>query len=91
MTRDINTLGVFVVTDALPPAGALVQMEIILPKLADTGAGMHLHGEGIVLRSDVHGAKGAGVAERGFAASMQFYPEAAASVLSHMEIAGDVV
>jgi hypothetical protein len=91
VTRDINTFGVYVVTEASPPAGALVQMEVILPKLADSGSGMHLHGEGVVLRSDVHRTNDAGLSERGFAASVQFYPEAAASALSQMEITGDVV
>ena len=33
VTRDINTFGVYVLTDALPPVGALVQMEIALPRL----------------------------------------------------------
>ena len=81
-TRDINTLGVYVLTDALPPVGALVQMEIVLPKLVDSGPGMHLTGDGIVLRCESSGAKGVGVAGGGFAASVQFYPESTESVLS---------
>ena len=91
VTRDINTTGVYVQTDALPPVGSRVQMEIVLPKLADTGPGMHLAGEGIVLRSEHSSAMGAAASAGGFAASMQFYPEATTSVLGHMEISGRVV
>ena len=50
--RDINTFGVYVLTDSLPPVGARVQMEIMLPTLTDTGSGMHLQGEGVVLRRE---------------------------------------
>jgi hypothetical protein len=32
VTRDINALGVYVQTDSLPPVGARVQMEILLPQ-----------------------------------------------------------
>jgi hypothetical protein len=86
VTRDINTFGVYVQTDAMPPVGALVQMEIVLPKLADNSPGMHLHGEGVVLRCD-HG----GAHESGFAASAQFYPETADVVLSQLKVSGQIV
>jgi hypothetical protein len=85
VTRDINIFGVYVLTDALPPVGALVQMEIALPKLVDTGSGMHLHGEGVVRRAEPHSAKGVGASEGAFAASVQFYAEATESVLSHLK------
>ena len=79
VTRDITAFGVYVVTDALPPVGARVQIEIALPKLTEKSSGMQLHGEGVVLRSD------SGVAtERGFAASAQFYPETSDVVLSQL-------
>ncbi len=91
VTRDINTFGVYVLTDTLPPVGARVQMEIVLPKLADNGSGMHLHGEGVVLRGESRGSQGAGSSEAGFAASVQFYPEAAASVLSRLATSGQAV
>lgn len=91
VTRDINTFGVYVLTNALPPAGALVQIEIVLPKLADTGPGMHLTGEGVVLRVDPRGTRANGNTECGFAASVQFYPEPTESVLSHLKISGQVV
>lgn len=87
-TRDINTFGVFVVTDSLPPVGSRVQMEIMLPTLTDTGSGMHLQGEGIVLRGEPRGAEGTGSGQAGFAASVQFYPETTATVLSHLETSG---
>ncbi len=91
VTRDINTFGVYVLTDAVPPVGARVQMEIVLPKLADTGSGMHLHGEGVVLRAEPHSAKGVGTIGRGFAASLQFYPASTESVLSQLKTSGQVV
>jgi len=85
ITRDMNASGVYVLTDALPPVGALVQLDILLPKLEDPGFGMSLAGEGVVLRVEPHGHPGAGAGESGFAASMQFYPEETASVLSRLE------
>jgi len=85
VTRDINASGVYVLTDVLPPVGALVQLDILLPKLKDPGFGMSLAGEGVVLRVEPHGANNAGAAESGFAASVQFYPEPAEVVLSHLK------
>ena len=80
VTRDIHTFGVYVKTNAVPPLGALVQMEIVLPKLGDDSPGMRLQGEGIVLRCDYGEAT-----KSGFAASAQFYPEAAEAVLSQIK------
>jgi hypothetical protein len=91
VTRDINTFGVYVLTNELPPVGALVQVEIVLPKLADTGSGMHLTGEGAVLRREPGAPKGDGTSEGGFAASMLFYPELRESALSHLKTSGQVV
>jgi hypothetical protein len=91
VTRDINTHGVYVLTDALLPVGARVHVEIVLPKLVNTGSGMHLHGEGVVLRTDPHSAKSLGATETGFAASVQFYHESADSVLSSLKTSGQVV
>jgi len=91
VTRDINISGVYVLTDTLPPVGARVQMEIVLPKMADTGFGMRLHGEGVVHRSEPRGSKGAGSSDEGFAASVHFYPEATAWVLSHLATSGQAV
>ena len=85
VTRDINTSGVYVVTDAIPPVGARVQMEIVLPKLMDASPGMHLEGDGIVLRCENGGAT-----KCGFAASAQFYPEATDAVLSLLRASGRV-
>jgi hypothetical protein len=84
--RDINTSGIYVLTDAVPPIGARVQMEIVLPKLVDTSPGMHLQGEGVVLRCEFGDAS-----KRGFAASAQFYPDAADAVLSQLKTSGQVV
>ena len=91
VTRDINAFAVYVLTNALPPAGALVQMEIVLPKLADTGPGMHLTGEGVVLRVDCRGTKANRTTECGFAASVHFYPEPTEWALSHLKISGQIV
>jgi hypothetical protein len=91
VTRDINTFGVYIVTDALPPVGALVQMDILLPKLEAPGFGMSLAGEGIVLRVEPGRSESAGTSEPGFAASVQFYPETTGSALSHLETFGRVV
>ena len=85
MTRDINASGVYIQTEVLPPVGALVQLDILLPKLDDPGFGMSLAGEGVVLRVEPHGPKSADAGEAGFAASVQFYPEETASVLSRLE------
>jgi hypothetical protein len=80
VTRDITTMGVYVMTDALPPVGARVQLDIVLPKLTDTGSGMHLHGEGVVLRSERGDST-----KSGFAATAQFYPETADMVISQLK------
>ena len=80
VTRDMNTFGVFVKTNAVPPLGALVQMEIVLPKLGDNSPGMRLQGEGIVLRCEYGDAT-----KSGFAASAQFYPETAEALLSQIK------
>jgi hypothetical protein len=85
VTRDINASGVYVLADELPPSGALVQLEILLPKLQDPGFGMTLAGEGVVLRAEPPGSRGPGTSGGGFAASVQFYPEATASALSRLE------
>jgi hypothetical protein len=90
-TRDINTQGVYVFADTRPPVGALVQMDILLPKMAYSGPGMHLTGEGVVLRVELRGAQGADATEGGFAASVQFYPEPSEMVLSHLKISGRIV
>ena len=56
-------------------------MEVVLTKLSGKGHGMHLHGEGIVLRCDCDHSQ-----KRGFAASAQFHPEAAGMVLSRLKV-----
>jgi len=88
VTRDINASGVYVVTDALPPVGALIQMEVLLPKLENPGVGMILAGEGEVLRVEPRGTRGVATIGGGFAASVHFYPEATVSALSRLETSG---
>ena len=60
-------------------------MEVILTKLSGKGHGIHLHGEGIVLRCDCEGSQ-----KRGFAASAQFHPETAGMVLSRINVSWQV-
>ena len=85
VTRDINGSGVYVQADAVPPAGALVQLDISLPSLAGVGSGMHLYGEGVVLRGEPSGSKDSGAGEGGFAASVHFFPQPSEMVLSHLK------
>ena len=49
MTRDVDTTGAYINSSELPPVGALVQMDIMLPNLTGCGPGVHLTGEGVVL------------------------------------------
>ncbi|MGB7266771.1 MAG: hypothetical protein WBC92_14740 [Terracidiphilus sp.] len=88
VTHDINALGVYVLTDMLPPVGARIQLDILLPKLEDSGFGMSLAGEGVVLRVDPRGSRGLDTSKAGFAASVLFYPEETASVLSRLGTQG---
>jgi hypothetical protein len=89
VTRDINASGVYIVTDALPTVGSLIQLEVLLPKVEFLGAGISMAGEGVVLRVESSGSQGANPGERGFAASMHFYPEGTASALSNLRAFGE--
>jgi hypothetical protein len=91
VTRDINASGVYIVTDALPTVGALVQLEVLLPKLEFPGLGMSMAGEGVVLRVEPSGSQGASPSESGFAASVHFYPEGTGSGLSNLRAFGQVI
>jgi hypothetical protein len=91
VTRDINTSGVYVITKALPPVGARVLMDILLPKLTQAGNGMHITGEGVVIRVEPGTGKDSGATDAGFAASLQFYPERSELVLEHLKCSGRVV
>jgi hypothetical protein len=80
VTRDINTTGVYVQVNVFPPAGSRIQMEILLPGLSNARHGMHLSGEGIVIRTEPRRP----ACEGGFAAEVQFYPETQEGLLSHL-------
>lgn len=67
-TRDISPTGVFVLTGAPLPSGAVVNLEIALPSLHGQRAGVCLRTVGHVVRSEDTGF--AAVAELGF--RMQF-------------------
>lgn len=85
LTRDIDQTGAYIYTRELPPVGARVQMDIMLPTLSGRGAGAHLTGEGLVLRIEPRSEEMPSSPESGFAVSMQFYVESAESVLSHLK------
>ena len=85
MTRDIDTAGAYIKSIELPPVGALVQVDIMLPTLWVGGPGAHLIGEGVVLRREPTNPKAPSTSQSGFAVSMQFYVESAESVLSHLK------
>jgi len=83
--RDINASGVFVVTSSLPPAGARVQLEILLPQMENNEPGLHLHGEGAVVRVDCGFAGARGCILDGFAASVHLSLESSNAVNSRLE------
>ena len=85
MTRDIDTTGAYIYSMELPPVGARVQMDIMLPNLFGGELGAHLTGEGVVLRVEPDDGKAPGISESGFSVSMQFYVESSESVLSHLK------
>jgi hypothetical protein len=85
MTRDIDTTGAFINTMELPPVGARVQMDIMLPNILGGELGAHLTGEGVVIRVEPNNGKAPGASESGFEVSMQFYVESSESVLSHLK------
>ena len=84
MTRDIETNGAYINASEPPPVGALVQMDIMLPNLSG-GPGVHLTGEGLVLRVEPSDAKTTRGSESGFAVSVQFYLQSSESVLTHLK------
>jgi hypothetical protein len=91
VTRDIDTTGAYIKALQLPPVGALVQLDIMLPSLVDGGPGAHLTGEGVVLRVEPHNCRMPSVSESGFAVSVQFYLQSSESILSHLRSSGRVM
>lgn len=85
MTRDIDATGAYINSMELPPVGARVQMDIMLPNILGGEFGAHLTGEGVVLRVEPNNAKAPGESESGFAVSVQFSVESPESVLSHLK------
>src|SRR5664279_5669271 len=49
-TRDISSSGVFVLAALLPPVGASLQLDVLLPAIREDSTGVRLHGEGVVVR-----------------------------------------
>jgi hypothetical protein len=87
-TRDISGFGIYVLSNAPPSVGALIQLDVLLPNLEDIAPGMRLCGEGKVLRCDIRDAKDTCTTEGGFAASVQFYPKVSDLNLSNFEMSG---
>jgi hypothetical protein len=50
ITRDISSGGLFVWSPEAPPAGALAEVEVLLPRLLDGGTGLSIHASGRVTR-----------------------------------------
>lgn len=91
VTRDVDTNGAYINVRELPPVGALVQLEIMLPSLSGGGTGAHLSGEGVVLRVEPHNGNAPGALANGFAVSAQFSVKSSESVLSHLKRSGPVM
>lgn len=89
--RDINASGVYIVTSAHPPVGARVQLEILLPQMANNQPGMQLHGEGTVIRVDSGSIDERTCGVGGFAASVIFYPNSSNAVLTQFETSGRAI
>jgi hypothetical protein len=88
ITQNISSDGILVATSECPPTGVHVQMTVFLPRHPGSGHTPELHGEGVVLRVEPHGSRGTEASASGFAASVQFYPEATSSALSRLETSG---
>ena len=73
VTRDISHLGVMVISDASPPVGVSIQMNVRLPRVKGSLHSVTMVGEGSVVRS-TRGIDG-GEGPPGFATSVQFYLE----------------
>jgi len=64
VTRDISTVGIYVLTEACPPVDALLQIQVQLPS-APEGPGLQMRTSGRVVRQEriaggeVHGGFGA--------------------------------
>ena len=65
-TRDISRRGLFVYSLIPPPSGVTVELEVMLPPLAESGHGVRLQSEGRVLRIERKGE------QAGFAATGDF-------------------
>jgi hypothetical protein len=50
VTRDISTIGIYVVSSSCPPPGVRVQLQVSLPSLHGTLPGWRLDAEGQVVR-----------------------------------------
>ena len=52
LTRDISSRGLFVLSADSPPAGMVVAVEVLLPRLDEGGYGLRIEGRGYVTRAE---------------------------------------
>lgn len=73
VTHNVSESGVWIVSNFLPPADAMIQMRITLPKVEGSEKCACLEGEGVVVRMiDWKTAAGARDGPIGFAAAVHF-------------------
>jgi hypothetical protein len=80
ITRDISNTGVMIMSEECPSVGVRVQMSVFVPRRQESRNHLELHGEGRVVRVEETSATPQGESTKGFAASVQFYPESFSDV-----------
>ena len=51
-TRDISTMGAYVIARVCPPEGAMVKVDMLLASVADSPRSLRLNAQGKVVRAD---------------------------------------
>jgi hypothetical protein len=77
ITQNISCEGVLVTAETCPPAGARIELELLLPGGVALDRGMELHGEGVVVRVLRRNEFVGAAPMNEFAAAVNFYPEKA--------------
>ena len=75
-TRDISSDGVMVTASECPPVGVHIQLTVSFPQREGSGHAVKWHGEGVVVRVQSYEPMPPSERTSGFAASVQFNPEA---------------
>lgn len=52
LTRDISSRGLYVWSEESPPAGVVVDLEVLLPSFNEEAPGLRIEGRGHVIRTD---------------------------------------